>query len=58
MYSVLEEETLFTRQDIPEPQNCRKQLMETASVTEEEYFVAPQGNVPLSIQKTYDRDTS
>merc|ERR1712243_150898 len=57
MYSVLEEETLFTRQDIPEPQNCRKQLMETASVTEEEYFVAPQGNVPLSNQKTYDRDT-
>jgi len=58
MYSVLEEETLSVRQDIPEAQNCRKQLMATASVTEEDYFVAPQGNVPLSLQKTYDRDTS
>merc|ERR1711872_701049 len=58
MYSVLEDHTLFTREDIPEPQNCRKQLMETASVTEEDYYVAPQGNVPLSLHKTYDRETS
>ena len=58
MYSILEEQTLFTRADIPEHPNCRKELMETASVTEEDYFVAPQGNVPLSNQKTYDREKS
>ena len=57
MYSVLEDHTLVTREDIPEPPNNRKQLMETASVTEEDYFVAPQGNVPLSSQKSYDRET-
>ena len=58
MYSILEDQTLFTREDIPKDPNNRKQLMETASVTEEDYFVAPQGNVPLSMQKNYDREES
>ena len=55
LYSILEEETLHLRQDVPEPPNNRRELLKMASVTEEEYFVAPQGNVPLSTQKTYDR---
>ena len=55
LYSILEEETLNLRQDVPEPPNNRRELLKMASVTEEEYFVAPQGNVPLSTQKTYDR---
>jgi aspartyl-tRNA(Asn)/glutamyl-tRNA(Gln) amidotransferase subunit C len=58
MYSIMEDQTLVTRKDIPEPPNCRKQLMDTASVTEEDYFVAPQGNIPLSLQKNYDREES
>ena len=55
LYSILEEETLHLRPDVPEPPNNRRELLKMASVTEEEYFVAPQGNVPLSTQKTYDR---
>ena len=56
LYSILEEETLYSRPDKPEPPNNRKELLSLSSVTEEEYYVAPQGNVPLSTQKTYDRE--
>lgn len=55
LYSILEEETLYLRPDIPEPPNNRKDLLKMASVTEEDYYVAPQGNVPLSTQKNYER---
>ena len=56
LYSILEDETLYLRPDVPEPPNNRKELLKLATVSEEDYFVAPQGNVPLSIQKQYDRD--
>ena len=56
LYSILEDETLYLRPDIAKPPNNRKELLKLATVTEEDYFVAPQGNVPLSIQKQYDRD--
>lgn len=56
LYSILEDETLYLRPDVPEPPNNRKELLKLAAVSEEDYFVAPQGNVPLSIQKQYDRD--
>ena len=56
LYSILEDETLYLRPDDPESPNNRKELIKLATVTEEDYFVAPQGNVPLSIQKQYDRD--
>ena len=56
LYSILEDETLYLRPDVPEPPNNRKELLKLATVTEEDYFVAPQGNVPLSIQKQYDRE--
>ena len=57
MYSILEDESLYIRDDVAEPPNCRKELMGIASETEEEYFVAPQGNIPLSSSKSYDRDS-
>lgn len=53
LYSILEEETLRLREDVAEPPNNRSQLMKLASCSEEEYFVAPQGNVPLSYQNKY-----
>merc|ERR1712098_564886 len=56
MYSVLEEETLYLRPDNYVETNSRKELLSLSSMTEEEYYVAPQGNVPLSTQNTYDRE--
>ncbi|KDR10286.1 glutamyl-tRNA(Gln) amidotransferase subunit C, mitochondrial isoform X2 [Zootermopsis nevadensis] len=47
MISVLEDRTLYLRDDIVTEGNCRKEVMSNAAVTEEEYFVAPQGNIPL-----------
>ena len=56
LYSVLEAETLQLRPDVPaEISNNRKSLLKLAAVTEEDYYVAPQGNVPLSNYKQYDR---
>jgi Asp-tRNAAsn/Glu-tRNAGln amidotransferase C subunit len=39
--------TLYLRDDIVTDGNCRKAILANAAVTEEEYFVAPQGNIPL-----------
>ena len=55
LYSILEGETLYLRPDEAVTQNNRKELLSLASVTEEDYYVAPQGNVPLSTQNKYDR---
>ena len=56
MYTVLEDQSLFLREDEAVHPNCRESLMKIASVTEEDYFVAPQGNVPLSSLKNYERE--
>lgn len=47
MITVLEDRTLHLRDDIVTDGNCRKAVLANAAVTEEEYFVAPQGNIPL-----------
>jgi len=39
--------TLHLRDDVVTDGNCRKAVLANAVVTEEEYFVAPQGNIPL-----------
>jgi hypothetical protein len=39
--------TLHLRDDIVTDGNCRKEVLANAVLTEEGYFVAPQGNVPL-----------
>ena len=41
------------REDLGVAPKNRRQLMENAVLTEEEYFVAPPGNVPLSVTKSY-----
>ena len=53
LYSTLEQETLVLRPDAAEAPGCRPELMATAAATEEDYYVAPTGNVPLSVTNTY-----
>ena len=55
LYSVLEEETLYLRPDVPVDPDNRDELLSLASLMDEDYYVAPQGNVPLSSDKTYER---
>merc|ERR1719278_1833502 len=50
LYSILEEESLRLREDVEEPGANRNDLMKLATCSEEDYFVSPQGNVPLSYQ--------
>ena len=53
LYSTLESETLPVRDDLGLPPENRSQLMSNAALTEEDYFVAPPGNMPLSLSKSY-----
>ncbi|XP_026725311.1 glutamyl-tRNA(Gln) amidotransferase subunit C, mitochondrial [Trichoplusia ni] len=47
LYSVLEEENLFLRQDQITQGNCQKDILRNAAMQEDDYFVAPIGNIPL-----------
>ncbi|KAG8039579.1 hypothetical protein G9C98_008222 [Cotesia typhae] len=47
MYCVLENENLRLRHDKVTDGNYRKKILKNAVLTEEEYFVAPPGNIPL-----------
>ena len=52
MYTVLENESLPLRPDeIGKNLPSREEILSTAVLTEEDYFVAPPGNIPLSVQK-------
>ena len=46
MYTVLDDATLYLAEDIPE-QCSRQDILVNAARTEEDYFVAPPGNIPL-----------
>ena len=48
MYTILDDATLFLADDVPDPdQVSRAEILSNAKVTEEDYFVAPPGNIPL-----------
>ncbi|XP_046698315.1 glutamyl-tRNA(Gln) amidotransferase subunit C, mitochondrial-like [Silurus meridionalis] len=47
MDSVLEDRVLYLREDTVTEGNCAEGLLQLSRVTEEEYFVAPPGNIPL-----------
>ncbi|XP_017307165.1 glutamyl-tRNA(Gln) amidotransferase subunit C, mitochondrial isoform X2 [Ictalurus punctatus] len=47
MDSVLEDRTLYLREDTVTEGNCAEELLRLSRSTEEEYFVAPPGNIPL-----------
>ncbi|XP_035785749.1 glutamyl-tRNA(Gln) amidotransferase subunit C, mitochondrial-like isoform X3 [Anopheles albimanus] len=47
LYTVLEREKLSLREDVLNDGNQQADVLRNAAVTEEEYFVAPPGNIPL-----------
>ncbi|XP_053466112.1 glutamyl-tRNA(Gln) amidotransferase subunit C, mitochondrial [Ictalurus furcatus] len=47
MDSVLEDRALYLREDTVTEGNCAEELLRLSRSTEEEYFVAPPGNIPL-----------
>ncbi|XP_015109963.1 glutamyl-tRNA(Gln) amidotransferase subunit C, mitochondrial [Diachasma alloeum] len=47
LYCVLEKESLRLREDRVTEGGCREAILGNATVTEDEYFVAPPGNIPL-----------
>lgn len=47
LYCVLEKENLRLRDDSVTEGNCQAKILKNAAIIEEEYFVAPQGNIPL-----------
>ncbi|XP_055616001.1 glutamyl-tRNA(Gln) amidotransferase subunit C, mitochondrial [Toxorhynchites rutilus septentrionalis] len=52
LYTVLEQQKLSLREDIVTDGNILQDVLANARLTEEEYFVAPPGNIPL------EQDTS
>jgi aspartyl-tRNA(Asn)/glutamyl-tRNA(Gln) amidotransferase subunit C len=55
MDSVLEDKTLYLRDDSVSDGYCREDILKNASVTLEEFYVAPPGNIPLK-QKESDQE--
>ena len=51
MYSILEDRELLLTEDKVSDGNCRKEILQNATKTEEDYFVAPPGNIPLKQNK-------
>lgn len=47
LYTVLENQNLNLREDKITQGNCQKDILKNAAVTEDDYFVAPPGNIPL-----------
>lgn len=49
MYTVLENEILYLREDEVSDGGYPKKVLKNAVITEEGYFVAPPGNVPVNL---------
>uniref|UniRef100_A0A182N1E2 Glutamyl-tRNA(Gln) amidotransferase subunit C, mitochondrial n=1 Tax=Anopheles dirus TaxID=7168 RepID=A0A182N1E2_9DIPT len=47
LYCVLEQQQLALRADTVDDGDLQEEVLRNASLTEEEYFVAPPGNIPL-----------
>lgn len=47
LYTVLEDQPLQLRDDVVTDGNIQADILRNARITEEEYFVAPPGNIPL-----------
>ncbi|XP_023949490.2 glutamyl-tRNA(Gln) amidotransferase subunit C, mitochondrial [Bicyclus anynana] len=47
LYTVLENENLSLRDDKITQGNCQADILKNAAITEDDYFVAPPGNIPL-----------
>ncbi|KAK3607253.1 hypothetical protein CHS0354_002226 [Potamilus streckersoni] len=53
--SVLENRSVYLREDKVTDGNCLKDILQNASLVVEDYFVAPPGNIPL---KPVDKKSS
>ncbi|XP_055844183.1 glutamyl-tRNA(Gln) amidotransferase subunit C, mitochondrial [Episyrphus balteatus] len=47
LYTVLEDQNLELREDIVTDGNIKQEILANAKKTDEDYFVAPPGNIPL-----------
>nr|CAH7712158.1 unnamed protein product [Callosobruchus chinensis] len=47
LITVLENKPLSVREDVVVEGDCRDEILKNAAVTEDHYFVAPPGNIPL-----------
>ncbi|XP_013420759.1 glutamyl-tRNA(Gln) amidotransferase subunit C, mitochondrial [Lingula anatina] len=47
MDSVLESRNTYLRKDEVTEGNCKQEILKNAALVEEDYFVAPPGNIPL-----------
>lgn len=48
LYSVLEDRELLLRDDVVNEGGCKKSILQNAVRLDEDYFVAPPGNIPLN----------
>ncbi|XP_053958512.1 glutamyl-tRNA(Gln) amidotransferase subunit C, mitochondrial [Anastrepha ludens] len=53
LYTVVEDQDLYLREDRVTEGNCREEILRGAKISEEDYFVSPPGNIPLQ-QKEKD----
>nr|CAI5823091.1 unnamed protein product [Callosobruchus analis] len=51
LITVLENKPLVVREDVVVEGDCRDEILKNAAVTEDHYFVAPPGNIPLDDKK-------
>lgn len=51
LYTVLEDRSLELREDLVTDGNIRDDVIKNAKLLEEEYFVAPPGNIALEQEK-------
>ncbi len=51
LFTLLEEEALRLREDEVTEGDCREEILSNASQVEEDYFVAPPGNIPLKVEE-------
>lgn len=56
LYTVLENTSLELREDDINDGSQRENILKNAQITEEEYFVAPPGNIPLEQEKFHQRN--
>ena len=56
LFTLLEDEALRVREDEVTEGDDRRAILSNAAVTEEDYFVAPPGNIPLRVEEDkYDQ---
>ncbi|XP_065201327.1 glutamyl-tRNA(Gln) amidotransferase subunit C, mitochondrial [Planococcus citri] len=50
LVTVLENRYLKLREDLVTDKNLKEQVLQNAAIVEEDYFVAPPGNIPVNLQ--------